>query len=80
MNPHQTSCDPAWFHVRYSGEDSDDGMANELSIKPAVDEDRLNVLLTNVGFDQHCYDNTFSLTREDATQLAAFLEDWLDRK
>lgn len=79
MNPHQTSCDHDWFHVRYHGEDRDDGTSNELSIKPAVDEDRLNILLTNVGFDQHCYDNTFSLTREDAKQLAGFLKEWLNR-
>ena len=77
MNQHQTSSNHEWFHSRYHGEDEDDGAQNELSIKPAADNQRLTMLLTNVGFDQHCYDNTFSLTKDDAEQLAAFLHHWL---
>lgn len=78
MNPHQTTADNDWFHVRYQGEDEEDGAQNELSIKPSLDPGRLEVLLTNVGFDQHCYDNTCSLTREDAKQLVGFLQNWLN--
>lgn len=78
MNQHQTSNHDQWFHSRYDGEDQDDGCQNELSIKPSQEEaDRLELLLTNVGFDGHTFDNTFSLTREDAALLKDFLTDWL---
>lgn len=78
MNRHQTSSQNRWFHSRYDGEEQDDGCANELSIKPSQeDPTRLEVLLTNVGFDGHTYDNTFSLTRDDARLLQAFLQKWL---
>lgn len=78
MNQHQTSNRDQWFHSSYNGEDRDDGCRNELSIKPSQEApDRLDVLLTNVGFDQKAYDNTFSLTQEDAQLLADFLQKWL---
>lgn len=80
MNRHQTSNQDQWFHSRYDGEDRDDGCQNELSIKPSQeDASRLEVLLTNVGFNGETYDNTFSLTREDAEQLRDFLNQWLNR-
>ncbi|WP_300923807.1 hypothetical protein [uncultured Limosilactobacillus sp.] len=80
MNRHQTSNQDQWFHSRYDGEDRDDGCQNELSIKPnQEDTSRLEVLLTNVGFNGETYDNTFSLTREDAEQLRDFLNQWLNQ-
>lgn len=80
MNRHQTSNQDQWFHSRYDGEDRDDGCQNELSIKPSQeDTGRLEVLLTNVGFNGETYDNTFSLTREDAEQLRDFLNQWLNQ-
>lgn len=80
MNRHQTSNQDQWFHSRYDGEDRDDGCSNELSIKPSQENiSRLEVLLTNVGFNGKTYDNTFSLTREDAEQLRDFLNQWLNR-
>ena len=79
MNRHQTSNQDQWFHSRYDGEDRDDGCPNELSIKPSQeDASRLEVLLTNVGFKEETYDNTFSLTREDARLLQDFLQKWLN--
>lgn len=78
MNNHQTSNRDQWFHSRYNGEDQDDGCQNELSIKPGLeDPTRLELLLTNVGFDGQAFDNTFSLTREDAKLLQGFLGQWL---
>lgn len=80
MNSHQTSNRGQWFHSKYDGEDCDDGCQNELSIKPShEDPSRLDLFLTNVGFDQRTYDNTFSFTREDAEMLQQFLKDWLDK-
>ncbi len=80
MNSHQTTNHDQWFHSKYDGEDRDDGCQNELSIKPSrEDPSRLDLLLTNVGFDQRTYDNTFSLTREDAEMLQQFLRDWLGK-
>ena len=80
MNRHQTSNQDQWFHSRYDGEDRDDGCQNELSIKPSQeDTNRLEVLLTNAGFNGETYDNTFSLTREDAEQLRDFLNQWLNQ-
>lgn len=79
MNRHQTSNQDRWFHSHYDGEDRDDGCQNELSIKPSQeDTSRLEVLLTNVGFNGETYDNTFSLTKEDAEQLRDFLNQWLN--
>ncbi len=79
MNRHQTSNQDQWFHSRYDGEDRDDGCQNELSIKPSQENaSRLEVLLTNVGFNGETYDNTFSLTKEDAEQLRDFLNQWLN--
>lgn len=78
MSQHQVSIQDQWFHLAYSGEEADDGTKNELSIYPdGADPDRLALLLTNVGFDQRCYDNTCSLTREDAQQLVTYLQRWL---
>ena len=80
MNRHQTSNQDQWFHSRYDGEGRDDGCQNELSIKPSQEgANRLEVLLTNVGFNGETYDNTFSLTREDAEQLRNFLNQWLNQ-
>ncbi|WP_242335240.1 hypothetical protein [Limosilactobacillus urinaemulieris] len=80
MNRHQTSNQDQWFHSRYDGEDRDDGCQNELSIKPSQENaSRLEVLLTNVGFNGKTYDNTFSLTREDVEQLRDFLNQWLNQ-
>lgn len=75
---HLTKNDDSWFDSRYSGEDRDDGAANELSIVPDPNERRLDVLLSNVGFDGRQYDNTFSLTRDDTRQLIQFLQQWLN--
>lgn len=70
--------DDQWFHSIYAGEDRDDGCQNELSIKPShEDPNRLEVLLTNVDFNQHSHDTTFSLTKEDAKLLEKFLEEWI---
>lgn len=76
---HQIKRDADWFDSRYQGEDRDDGAANEMSIVPDADGDRLDVLVSNIGFDGRQYDNTFSLTRQDVKQLSAFLENWLKK-
>lgn len=52
MNRHQTNNQDQWFHSRYDGEDRDDGCSNELSIKLSQEgTSRLEILLTNVGFN-----------------------------
>ena len=79
MNRHQISNQNQWFHSRYDGEDRDDGCSNELSIKPSQeDTSRLEILLTNVGFNGETYDYTFSLAKEDARLLQDFLQKWLN--
>lgn len=77
---HQTQNDKDWFDSRYSGEDRDDGAANELSIVPDPDEKRLDVLMSNLGLNGHQYDTTFSLSEDDARQLVHFLQNWLQDK
>lgn len=79
MNQHQTTSSPSWFHSHYRGEDRDDGCANELSVYRDPVEPRLDLLVTNVDFAGVGHDNTYSLTREDATKLRNFLNDWLGR-
>lgn len=77
MTKHQVKIDHNWFNDRYSGEEADDGCANELSIYQQPNPDRLQLLLSNLDFAGRAHDNTFSLTRQDARQLADFLERWL---
>lgn len=74
---HLTKNDKDWYDSRYSGEERDDGAANEMSIVPDPDGKRLDLLLSNVGFDGRQYDNTFSLNRDDTIQLIQFLQNWL---
>lgn len=77
MTKHQVKTDCDWFNDYYSGEDADDGCANELSLYKQANENRLQLLLTNIDFTGRSHDNTFSLNRQDARQLANFLEQWL---
>jgi hypothetical protein len=42
--------------------------------------DQLDILLTNVDFNQVSHDNTFALNREDAQRLRDYLQDWLDKQ
>lgn len=74
---HQTKHDPQWYDAKYSGEDRDDGQAKEFSIIPDADSNRLDLLMSNVGFDGHQYDTTFSLDQDDARQLVDFINHWL---
>ncbi|MGM9891254.1 hypothetical protein [Limosilactobacillus sp.] len=76
MTGHQRQADQTWLNIHYAGEEADDGCANELSIYKQPDQ-RLQLLLTNVDFAGHGHDNTFSLDKDDARQLAKFLTDWL---
>lgn len=77
MVKHQVRANHDWFNDRYSGEDADDGCANELSIYRQPDAGRLQLLLSNIDFTGRAHDNTFSFNRQDARQLADFLEQWL---
>lgn len=79
MSKHQTTAANGWFHSSYAGEDRDDGCKNELSIYTNPVDRQLDVLLTNVDFDEVDHDNTFALNRDDAVKLRDFLQDWLDR-
>lgn len=77
MTKHHVTVDHDWFNDHYSGEDADDGCANELSLYKQAADDRLQLLLSNIDFAGQSHDNTFSLNRQDARQLADFLEQWL---
>jgi hypothetical protein len=77
---HKVTIDGTWFNDRYRGEDRDDGCANELSLYHDPTADQLDILLTNVDFNQVSHDNTFALNREDAQRLRDYLQDWLDKQ
>lgn len=62
----------------YQGEELDDGCANELSLQPANDEYRLNLLLSNHGFNNEPHDATFSLDQADVKALQKYLSAWLN--
>ena len=75
---HQINTDGQWLHLFYQGEERDDGCANELSLQPANDEYRLNLLLSNHGFNNEPHDATFSLDQADVKALQKYLSAWLN--
>lgn len=75
---HQINTDGQWLHLFYQGEELDDGCANELSLQPANDEYRLNLLLSNHGFNNEPHDATFSLDQADVKALQKYLSAWLN--
>lgn len=75
---HQINTDGQWLHLFYQGEELDDGCANELSLQPANDEYRLNLLLGNHGFNNEPHDATFSLDQADVKALQKYLSAWLN--
>ena len=75
---HQINTDGQWLHLFYQGEERDDGCANELSLQPANDEYRLNLLLSNHGFNNKPHDATFSLDQADVKALQKYLSAWLN--
>ena len=77
---HKVTIDGSWFNDRYQGEERDDGCANELSLYHDPAADQVDILLTNVDFDQVSHDNTFALNRADAQQLCDYLQNWLKQK
>ncbi|KRN59013.1 hypothetical protein IV45_GL000048 [Limosilactobacillus secaliphilus] len=77
LSKHKITTDSNYFDSRYAGEDRDDNNANELSVQPdGGDEKRLSLLLTNWDADGHEFDNTFSLTKEEARLLGSLLTSW----
>lgn len=79
MAKHQTTAAEGWYHSSYSGEDRDDGCANELSIYTDPTTSQLDLLLTNVDFAGEGHDNTFALNRDDVIKLRNFLQGWLNQ-
>lgn len=77
MSKHQTSVDQEWFHSHYAGEDRDDGCGNELSLYNDPVADQLDLLLTNVDFDDVGHSNTYALNHDDVIKLHDFLQNWL---
>lgn len=75
---HQINTDGQWLHLFYQGEERDDGYANELSLQPANDEYRLNLLLSNHGFNNEPHDATFSIDQADVKALQKYLSAWLN--
>ena len=75
---HQINTDGQWLHLFYQGEERDDGCANELSLQHANDEYRLNLLLSNHGFNNEPHDATFSLDQADVKALQKYLSAWLN--
>ena len=75
---HQINTDGQWLHLFYQGEERDDGCANELSLQPTNDEYRLNLILSNHGFNNESHDATFSLDQADVKALQKYLSAWLN--
>nr|WP_220477123.1 hypothetical protein [Limosilactobacillus rudii] len=65
------------MHIKYDGEDRDDECVNELSIYQNANDTELQMLVSNIDFDNISHDNTFALTKDDAKMLVAYLQDWL---
>lgn len=76
MKEHEITSQPAWLHIKYGGEDRDDGCVNELSLYRQNDAPELQLLVSNVDFNNVSHDNTFALTKKDARILAHYLQEW----
>ena len=77
MEKHEIDRQAKWLHIKYDGEDRDDECVNELSIYQNADESELQMLVSNIDFDNISHDNTFALTKEDARVLIEYLKDWI---
>lgn len=77
MATHEINCQDHWLHIKYDGEDRDDGCANELSIYRIPEDDELQLLLSNIDLANRSHDNTFALTKQDAKALVSYLQKWL---
>ncbi|MQB71602.1 hypothetical protein DN448_07370 [Lactobacillus reuteri] len=78
MEKHEIDHQVKWLHIKYDGEDRDDECVNELSIYQNADEPELQMLVSNIDFDNISHDNTFTLTKEDAKVLIEYLKDWIN--
>ncbi|MRN07350.1 hypothetical protein EAI26_08120 [Lactobacillus sp. 0.1XD8-4] len=79
MEQHEIDRQTNWLHIKYDGEDHDDECVNELSIYQNNEDDELQMLVSNVDFDNISHDNTFALTKDDAKMLVNYLQDWLNK-
>ena len=78
VEKHEIDHQAKWLHIKYDGEDRDDECVNELSIYQNADEPELQMLVSNIDFDNISHDNTFALTKEDARVLIEYLKDWIN--
>lgn len=78
MTKHKINIQDSWLHIKYDGEDRDDGCTNELSIYRIPDDPELQIVLSNVDLTNRSYDNTFALTKDDARALVSYLQKWLN--
>lgn len=78
MEKHEIDRQAKWLHIKYDGEDRDDECVNELSIYQNTDESELQMLVSNIDFDNIGHDNTFALTKEDAKVLIDYLQKWIN--
>ena len=62
MEKHEIDRQANWLHIKYDGEDRDDECVNELSIYQNKDDSELQMLVSNVDFNNISHDNTFALT------------------
>lgn len=77
MSKHSLTVDGNFFDSHYAGEERDDDNANELSVQPdGGDPERLSLLLSNWDNDGREYDNTFSITKQEARLLGKLLLKW----
>ncbi|MCT3200480.1 hypothetical protein [Limosilactobacillus reuteri] len=78
MEKHEIDHQAKWLHIKYDVEDRDDECVNELSIYQNADEPELQMLVSNIDFDNISHDNTFALTKEGARVLIEYLKDWIN--
>lgn len=77
MSQHKIKQLPGFIDCQYDGEDRDDGNANELSLQvDGADPHRLSLLLSNNDHAGRQFDNTYSLTPQEAQAIGQFLIDW----
>lgn len=78
MAEHKLTVQDSWLHIKYAGEDRDDGCANELSIYKIPADPELQLVLSNVDLDNRSHDNTFALSKDDARAMVEYLQKWLN--
>ncbi len=78
MEIHEIDHQAKGLQIKDDGDDREDECVTERSIDQNAEESELQMLVSNIDFDNISHDNTFALTKEDAKVLIDYLQKWVE--